>query len=169
VCFGVKLRCFVGVIFGMSGMTSGSVSMMRGGFVLIILVMLCSFGVMLGRLVVVFSGLLVVVRSLMVRHFNLHFSSRWWTRQRRLLMERAQWAASRPKGQFGESVMTVSVAHRERSDPRLDACGTIHDKVACRRCGDRCPSQTVGHRKHATDVTAVGTSKDLFHRTQTLS
>jgi hypothetical protein len=68
------LRCFVGVIFGMSGMTSGSVSMMRGGFVVIILMMLCSFGVMLGRLFVVFSGLLVVGRPLMVRHFNLHFS-----------------------------------------------------------------------------------------------
>lgn len=63
----------VGVISGMSGMTSSSVSMMCGGFVGVILVMLCSFGVMLGRLFVVFSGLPVVGRSLMIRHFNLHF------------------------------------------------------------------------------------------------
>jgi hypothetical protein len=74
VRLGVMLRCFVGVIFGMSGMTSSSVSVMRGGFVIIILMMLRSFGVMLGRLFVVLSSLLVVGRSFMVRHFNLHFS-----------------------------------------------------------------------------------------------
>lgn len=74
---GVKLRRFVSVIFGVSRMTSSSVSMMRGGFVFSILMMLRSFGMMLGRVFVVFSGLLVVVRSLMMRHFNLHVSSRW--------------------------------------------------------------------------------------------
>lgn len=73
VRLGVKLRGFIGVIFGVSGMPGGSVSMMRGSFVFIILMMLCSFGVMLGRVFVVFSGLLVVGRSLMFRHCNLHF------------------------------------------------------------------------------------------------
>lgn len=70
---GVVLRCFIGVMFSMSGMTSGSVSMMRGGFVVIILMVLCSFDVMLGRMFVVLGSLLVVLRSLMIRHFSLHF------------------------------------------------------------------------------------------------
>ena len=85
VRLGVMLRCVVGVIFGVGGVTSGSVSMMPGRLVVTVLMMLRSFGVILGRLFMVFSGLLVVVRSLVVRHVNLHFSSRWWTSHRRLL------------------------------------------------------------------------------------
>jgi hypothetical protein len=104
------LRCMVGMILGMSGMTSRRVSMMPGGFVVTILVMLCSLGVVLGCLFVVFGGFLVVVRSLMVRHVNLHVPSCWWTCHRRLLMERARWAAIRQQGQFGEPVMTAPVA-----------------------------------------------------------
>ncbi len=138
---GVKFRCFVGVIFGMNGMTGGSVSMMRGRFVVVILMVLCSFGVMLGRMFVVLSGLLVVGRSLVVRHFNLHFSSRWWTCQRRLFVERPQRAAIREKGQFGEPVMTAAVGRWEHSKATLDTRrGAVHDEVTCRRWGDRCPS-----------------------------
>jgi hypothetical protein len=85
------LRCMVGMILRMCGMPSSSVSMMPGGFVVTILVMLCGLAVMLGCLFVVFGGFLVVVRSLMVRHF-------------------AWWAAIRQKGQFGEPVMTAPVA-----------------------------------------------------------
>jgi hypothetical protein len=69
----VVLRWFVGVMLGMSGMTSSSVSMMRGGFVGIILMMLCSFGVMLGRVFAVLGGVLMLVRSLMIRNFSIHF------------------------------------------------------------------------------------------------
>src|ERR1700752_2971715 len=90
VGLGVMLRRMVGMILGMSGVASSNVSMMPGGFVVTTLVMLCSLGVMLGCLFVVFGGFLVVVRSLMVRHVNLHFPSCWWTCHRRLLMERAR-------------------------------------------------------------------------------
>jgi len=64
VGLGVMLRRMVGMILGMSGVASSNVSMMPGGFVVTTLVMLCSLGVMLGCLFVVFGGFLVVVRSL---------------------------------------------------------------------------------------------------------
>jgi hypothetical protein len=127
VRLGVVLRCCVGVMFGMRSMTSGSVSMMRGGFMVIILMMLCSFGVMLGRVFVVLGGLLVVRCSLMILHFNLHFFESLVDRQRRLVMELSEWTAIPQQGQFGELVMTAGRPNPDRSrldDSRLSVCET---------------------------------------------
>jgi hypothetical protein len=72
----MMFRCLISIILGMRSMTGGGVSMMPGTFVVIVLVMLCGFGVMLGCLFVVFRSLLVMGCALMVRHFSLLLSSR---------------------------------------------------------------------------------------------
>jgi len=70
---------FVGMFFGMGSMgsvASGSVSMMSGSLVIIILMMLGGFGVMLGCQFVMLSGLLVMFSALVLRHFNPPVSRR---------------------------------------------------------------------------------------------
>jgi hypothetical protein len=76
VLLGVMLRRVVGVVLGMSRMTAGGMSMMRGGFVVALFMILSRLLMMLGGLFVMLSRLLVVRGSFVVRHGALLIDSR---------------------------------------------------------------------------------------------
>jgi hypothetical protein len=117
------LRGLVGMILGMRGVTGCSVSMVPSGFVVTILVMLCSFRVMLSCHFVVFSSLFVMGCAFMVRHSDLLFrvadrsagDGHLCRRSRRVV-------ATRRNGQFREPPMTS----RDRVVARL-----ADDETAC--------------------------------------
>jgi hypothetical protein len=68
VVFNMMPAGFHMVVFGVAGVTKGGVGMVRRFFVVAGFVMLGSFAVMLGRVLVMFSGLVVVIDARMVAH-----------------------------------------------------------------------------------------------------
>jgi hypothetical protein len=71
VMFGVMAAGLIMVMFGVAGVTMGAVRMVRRFFVIASFMVLGGFTVMLGRVLVMFGSLMMVLYARMVAHDSL--------------------------------------------------------------------------------------------------